>query len=384
MALTEQERQLQLEVSFLSGPQIGGAARPTEELEMQGLVAGAAHLRGGSSVKRRLWVMVLLLSTWGGLVGARLWQLQVVDGDAVTVERALNQQLRKVDLEPPRGAIYDARGEELAVSMEVDSAFAVPSEVEDPQAVHSEARSPAHLEGIDVADLAARSGGRPGLCLGGAPVGSARGGGVDGQRNGSRCPLPTRAQALLPLARTWRPRYSASSGMDHIGLGGLEARYQNELTGEAAHRSVFLDALRRTAMVSDLDFGEPAPGQDLHLTLDASIQYLAERELKPGGREGRHALGGVAVVLDVEDRRGVGGRQLPGVRSERLHRLSGVQPAQPMSSPMSMNRDRPSRWCRRLPPWRPTSTTRAMRSTARWGPWSSMASASVITRSSTS
>jgi len=245
-------------------------------------------------VTRRLWVMILLLSTWGGLVGARLWQLQVVDGDQYR-QRALNQQLRTVDLEPPRGAIYDARGEELAVSMEVDSAFAVPSEVDDPQAVAKQIAS--HLEGIDVADLAADLAGDRGFVwvarqLDPPEAAVLRAAAVPGvhflQEHKRYYPLRGLAAQILGFV-----------GMDHVGLGGLEARYQNELAGEAAHRSVFLDALRRTAMVSDLDFEEPAPGQDLHLTLDASIQYLAERELKRAV-EKAHALGGVAVVLDVK------------------------------------------------------------------------------------
>ena len=57
-------------------------------------------------------------------------RLQVVKyGDFV--QRAQRQQNRTIPVEPRRGNIYDRNGYPLAMSIDVDSVFAVPSEVHD-------------------------------------------------------------------------------------------------------------------------------------------------------------------------------------------------------------------------------------------------------------
>ena len=45
--------------------------------------------------------------------------------------RAQHQQQRTIELSPKRGVIYDRAGRELAMSMQVDSAFVVPAETPD-------------------------------------------------------------------------------------------------------------------------------------------------------------------------------------------------------------------------------------------------------------
>ena len=60
----------------------------------------------------------------------RLVYLQVIQyGDFV--QRAARQQQRTIDVSARRGIIYDRNGQELAMSVMVDSVFAVPSEVPD-------------------------------------------------------------------------------------------------------------------------------------------------------------------------------------------------------------------------------------------------------------
>jgi len=72
-----------------------------------------------------LWVVVLL---W------RLVDLQVVRREEFA-KKARKQHERTVELPPRRGQITDAAGRSLAVTAQVDSVFAIPSEVEDPAAV---------------------------------------------------------------------------------------------------------------------------------------------------------------------------------------------------------------------------------------------------------
>jgi cell division protein FtsI (penicillin-binding protein 3) len=60
------------------------------------------------------------------------------------------------------------------------------------------------------------------------------------------------------------------------------------------------DALRESVALPEHPFDEPVPGQDLHLTLDASLQYMAEKELRRAVETSR-AQSGVVIILDPRD-----------------------------------------------------------------------------------
>ncbi len=81
-------------------------------------------------------------------------------------------------------------------------------------------------------------------------------------------------------------------GMDGEGLGGLEARYE-ERGARPVGASACCCATRcaRSVALPEHPFDEPVPGHDLHLTLDASLQYMAEKELRRRGRDLARAVG---------------------------------------------------------------------------------------------
>src|SRR5690348_10754566 len=80
---------------------------------------------------RRLYIFGALLFLWIAAICFRLVRLQVVK-HAEFVQRAQRQQNRSIPVEPRRGNIYDRNGYALAMSVDVDSVFAVPSEIADP------------------------------------------------------------------------------------------------------------------------------------------------------------------------------------------------------------------------------------------------------------
>ena len=89
-------------------------------------------------------------------------------------------------------------------------------------------------------------------------------------------------------------------GMDGGGLAGIEARYQKVVAGSSANRMLLRDANQRGLAVPEYPIAEPEPGSDLYLTIDSSLQYLAETELRRAVEETR-ANGGVVVLLDPAD-----------------------------------------------------------------------------------
>src|SRR5438105_1361737 len=79
----------------------------------------------------RVHILIAIMGLWATAIGARLYFLHVVHS-ADYRQRAERQQQRTFDVTPPRGVIYDRNKNELAVSVKVDSVFAVPDEIEDP------------------------------------------------------------------------------------------------------------------------------------------------------------------------------------------------------------------------------------------------------------
>ena len=89
--------------------------------------------RGNVVIHRRLIVIVVVMGLWAGAISYRLYSLQVVQSNEFK-DRALRQHERVLQISPRRGTILDRNGNELAISIEVDSLYAVASEIEDPRA----------------------------------------------------------------------------------------------------------------------------------------------------------------------------------------------------------------------------------------------------------
>ena len=90
-------------------------------------------MKKNSSLSGRVYILIAVMGLWGTAIGTRLYFLHVVHS-ADYKERAERQQQRTLEVSPRRGNIYDRNGNELAVSIKVDSVFAVPDEIENRKA----------------------------------------------------------------------------------------------------------------------------------------------------------------------------------------------------------------------------------------------------------
>ena len=83
-----------------------------------------------NNANKRLYLLGAILVLWAGAICLRLVYLQIFRyGDFET--RAQHQQQRTTEVAAKRGVIYDRAGRELAMSIAVDSVFAVPAEIPD-------------------------------------------------------------------------------------------------------------------------------------------------------------------------------------------------------------------------------------------------------------
>src|SRR5215469_6442516 len=78
----------------------------------------------------RFWLVCGFFLFWAGAIAARLFWLQVMRHGEY-VERAQKQQQRTFEIAPRRGVLYDRNLRELAMTVQVDSIYAVPSEIDD-------------------------------------------------------------------------------------------------------------------------------------------------------------------------------------------------------------------------------------------------------------
>src|SRR4051812_5121561 len=234
----------------------------------------------------RMYMLGLFLLLWTGAIAARLVNLQIVQYGALS-QRAARQQQRSAEVAPRRGVVYDRNGQELAMSISVDSVFAVPSEIPDqanaanllagilkapPQEVLAKLESSRNFVWIARkldADTANR-------------IRSLNLKGVNFQKESKRF-YPKRELAAQVLGYV---------GMDDEGLGGIERSFEDKLKGKPGKMLVSVDARQRSLGRVEK---QPEPGSNIVLTIDEKIQYIAERELDRSMAETGAEAGTVVV-----------------------------------------------------------------------------------------
>jgi cell division protein FtsI/penicillin-binding protein 2 len=234
----------------------------------------------------RLYALSGLLCLWLLAICLRLIYLQIFCyGDFE--RRAQHQQQRSFDLSPKRGVIYDRAGRELAMSIQVDSAFVVPSEAPDlPNTISLITRITKDDPRVVLADCRAHKT----FCWVARKadaevierIRALNLQGIHFQKEPKRF-YPKRELAAQVLGYV---------GTDDQGLSGLERQFNQQLQGKPGKLMISVDARKRWFASVEK---EPESGNSVVLTIDQNIQYIAERELERGMEE-THAIAGTVIV----------------------------------------------------------------------------------------
>lgn len=239
-----------------------------------------------NGARRRLYFLAAGLVFWFSLICFRLVQLQIIDyGDFVT--RAAHQQQRTIELSPRRGVIYDRHGQELAMSIAVDSFFAVPSEIPDQPMTASLL---GRVLNVDPHDLLAHFRGSRTFTWVARKVDAETSKrirdlglrGIYSQKESKRF-YPNRELAAQVLGYV---------GLDDEGLSGIEREYDERLRGKPGEMLLSVDAKKRRFSSAE---HQPVPGENVVLTIDDKIQYIAEHELDVAMQD-THAVSGTVIV----------------------------------------------------------------------------------------
>ena len=235
---------------------------------------------------KRLMILGAVLFLWAAAVVGRLVYLQVIKYQFF-LNLASRQTRRVMDVEPRRGTIYDRNGTELAMSIDVDSVFAVPSEIPDQE---STAQILAKVLNLDAQDLLSRLRSQRNFAWMKRKV--------DAETSDRLRELNLKGIYFQKEPKRFYPKRDLAAqvigyvGTDDEGLGGLELVYDDDLRGIAGKQTVSVDARRKWYGRVER---EPDPGQNLVLTLDSTIQYIVEKELEQAMEETKAEAGTVVV-----------------------------------------------------------------------------------------
>jgi cell division protein FtsI (penicillin-binding protein 3) len=233
-----------------------------------------------------LYILTGVFVLWCATISVRLVYLQIFRYGNFE-HRAQHQQQRTEEVSARRGIIYDRQGRELAMSINVDSVFAVPAEMPKPASTISLI---ARITRQDPRELLAKCEAAKTFCwLARKP---------DPEISARIRSLNLRGVYFQKESKRYYPKNELAAqvlgyvGMDDAGLSGIEREYEGRLHGRPGQMLISIDARKQW-------FGsvekQPEPGDNIVLTIDEKIQYIAERELE-SAMEQTKAIAGTVVV----------------------------------------------------------------------------------------
>ncbi len=220
-------------------------------------------------------VFTLIVLAFSAL-GVRLVMLQILDAPAYA-KIALDQRKRVITYPARRGTIFDRSGQELAISVDMQTVWADPKLVDDPD---GEAALLAPLLGMKTETVADK--------LRGSVSGDrfeyiARQ--VEPKIANDIDELELAGVYMKPEAKRYYPNEKLAShvlgfaDLDGIGVAGIEKQYEDILEGTPGRMVLEQDPAGNPLPQAEFTYERPEPGRALFLTIDKEIQYFTERTL---------------------------------------------------------------------------------------------------------
>lgn len=240
----------------------------------------------------RLWVLAVGFATCAAVVLARLVSYQVVEF-ARFQALAEHTQVLERQINPKRGALLDANGRPLAISVMYDNLYVYGPHVRDPGQTAAALAPLLEMSPSEIllkidrdkkvkvllkerlpAPVSARieSLGLPGLEL---------------------VPTPYRNYPEGSIA----PQLLGFVGVDGRGLAGLELSYDEELYGQPGRLVSAHDTAGQEIAMARREYQPARDGADLVLTIDRYLQRVAERELAQAVAANK-AIGGHILIME--------------------------------------------------------------------------------------
>ncbi|WP_110953226.1 peptidoglycan D,D-transpeptidase FtsI family protein [Anaerosinus massiliensis] len=232
-------------------------------------MASASHV----TIRKRLAVVLIFVMVIMGALSCRLGYLQLYQSHWLN-ESAIDQRVRNIPIEARRGDIYDRNGQKLAVSISIESVYAIPAEIHD---VEKTAANLAAILNLDQNKLANKLKKRQAFTW------IARKITEEQAENVKKADLE--GIGLTEEGERYYPNDNIAAhvlgftGLDSQGLDGVELTFDQYLRGNRGSIVIEYDAKGREIPYAMHRYIAPQVGNDVYLTIDIVIQQIVEREL---------------------------------------------------------------------------------------------------------
>ena len=231
----------------------------------------------------------------------RIGYLQFIEGSELK-KKAYLQQTSDRSVNPKRGTIYDATGEKvLAISSTVQTITVNPTVIKEKEKV---AQKLSELFELDYEKTLKKVSKRSSI----EKIASK----VDNEKaNLLREWLDenniTQGVNIDEDTKRYYPYNNLASqiigfcGSDNQGLSGIEAKYEENLKGTKGYISKITDAAGSQIDDTSEEYIDPVNGDDLVLTIDATIQGIAEKHLKEACIDNKCTDGGNIIIMNPQN-----------------------------------------------------------------------------------
>ena len=285
-------------------------------------------------VRLRIILVGLGLAGLALLVCGRFFQLQVIRGSELR-EEATKEIQKFCPILPVRGQILDRRGTELAVSTRVYSVVAHPGQIKNASRLSRQLAPILGFKTGDLTEILTRP--KPFVWVKRHLTPEKEEAFRTWQAEVEK-PSPAKIPAtrrdedavyLIPESRRYYPQLAMAGpvlgfcNVDGQGLEGLEVQYDNYLYGKPKKCTKLLDARGHIVVDGEKAEDPEVMGNNLTLSLDRTVQYIAEKELAQGVAHW-HAAGGMVTVVRPQTGEVLAMAQTPGMDPNRYSQYPEV------------------------------------------------------------
>lgn len=245
--------------------------------------------------RQKVKLILVLVLFWFVIIGVRLLELQVLEHKKLKAE-VLEQSQDLITVLPTRGTIFDRNGKILARSLPAASVFFSPvkgdSLEQQVQSIHR-LKNLLDLKEQEIRKILNSIEKRKRFTWIKRKIS------LELAEKIRSLKLP--GVYLLEENRRFYPHGQLAAhvlggvNVDDFGLAGVEYYYNSLLRGEEGQQLIMKDARKREFFIETIK--ETKPGQDLYLTLDSTIQYIAEKELQRAVEKHQANWGTIIISL---------------------------------------------------------------------------------------